>query len=527
MQSEPPLVTVGIPTFNRVNGLESTLQCMIGQTYKQLDIVVSDNCSTDPAVARLLEQYAAKDSRIRYFIQENNISIVPNFQFLLHQAKGEYFLWAADDDKWDENFIAVCVRALEQNPEAVLAIGNVKITDRNNVGSDAKLTHGFMQKSLYSRMFMFTQAAMESKYFFCGLYRTSAVKNIPFENNWGGDHMFLLEAISKGGFMYLARQTNFYYFRGGSSSSSEKIKKAFDIQRNFFYTEGYVFRYAWYHCRFSHLNVGQKILLIFVNTAGLLFNEDRILYYALIKKPFMDLKRLISGRIRGSRHLPTYSQDGLTTLHNNGFMKDPEFIRAETAGAATGSWKNIHWRVHTILWAADHCKKIEGDFVECGTNKGGFAKAICTYIDINNTGKRFYLLDTFNGLSEDLLTKEEKLAGKKEHFASEYSDCYEEVKLTFADFPNVIIIKGTVPGTLPEVKTERVAFLSVDMNSVVPEIATLDFFWNKLSVGGMIVLDDYAFVTCDLQYLAFNQWAKGKGIRILTLATGQGLIVKQ
>ena len=223
----------------------------------------------------------------------------------------------------------------------------------------------------------------------------------------------------------------------------------------------------------------------------------------------------------------TYNQDGLTTVHNNGFMLEPDFIKAEQAGAATGSWADIHWRVHTILWAACHCKDVEGDFAECGTNKGGFARAIIEYLDFGKMNKKFYLLDTFEGLAEELLTKEEIATGKKEHFAGVYASCYEEVKRTFASFPNVIIIKGMVPGILPGVKSEKIAFLSIDMNSLVPEIAALNYFWDKLSAGGMIVLDDYAYVTCDLQYDAQNQWAREKGIKILTLPTGQGLILKQ
>jgi O-methyltransferase len=226
------------------------------------------------------------------------------------------------------------------------------------------------------------------------------------------------------------------------------------------------------------------------------------------------------------KHRPTYSQDGLTTLHNNGFMKEPDFMRAENIGAATGSWSNIHWRVHTILWAAHQCATIEGDFVECGTNKGGFSRAIVDYIDFTTIGKNFYLLDTFEGLVDNLLSEDEKRIGRREHFEGVYKECYNEVKQTFASFPFVKIIKGIVPDTLAQVPSEKLAFLSIDMNSVTPEISALNYFWDKISKGGMIVLDDYAYVTCDLQYKAHNTWAKQKGIKILTLPTGQGLIVK-
>jgi O-methyltransferase len=222
----------------------------------------------------------------------------------------------------------------------------------------------------------------------------------------------------------------------------------------------------------------------------------------------------------------TYNQDGLTTIHNNGFMYDANFVKAEAAGAATGSWSKIHWRVHTILWAANQCLQVEGDFVECGTNKGGFARAIVEYADLAKANKNFYLLDTFEGLADELLTDKEKAAGKKEHFENEYKDCYTQVVQTFNNFPFVKIVKGMVPDTLAQVPSNKIAFLSIDMNNIVPEIAALNYFWDKLSKGGIIVLDDYAYATCDLQYEAHNAWAAEKGIKILSLPTGQGLIVK-
>lgn len=527
MQKQLPLVTVGIPTYNRVTGLERTLLCIRGQTYSNIEIIISDNCSTDNNVLPLLQKHASLDDRVKFYVQEKNISIVPNFQFLLNKASGKYFMWAADDDYWDANFIEACVKGLEENEDAVLCIGDIKIINLANEQKATSLRQGFMQSNLYSRLFHWVRSDGETKYFFCGLYRSSAIKNISFQNNWGGDHMFLLETITKGKFLYINGAANFYYFRGGSSTTQERIRKAFNIKSKYFYTEAYILRYVWYHFRFAHLSIVEKAGLFFTNAAGLLFNKDKILYYALIKKPFMDLKRFFAGKL-GSRFKPepTYNQDGLTTVHNNGFMYEPDFIKAEMAGAATGSWNNIHWRVHTILWAANHCINILGDFVECGTNKGGFAKAIITYINFEGTGKLFYLLDTFAGLSESLLTEEEKAIGRKEHFENVYKDCYEEVLQTFSSYSFIKIIKGRVPDTLEMVKSEKIAFLSIDMNSVVPEIAALNFFWDKLVAGGIIVLDDYAYVTCDLQYKAHNDWAKTKGIKILTLPTGQGLIIK-
>lgn len=527
MSSNNPLVTVGIPTFNRPEGLESTLKCILGQTYKNLEIIVSDNCSTDSRVEEVVNKYTAVDSRVSFFKQAQNISIVPNFQFLLDKASGEYFMWAADDDSWDENFIETCLDGLERNEDAVLCIGNVKIVNLKAEHTDTALDRGFMQSNLYRRFFEWIKSSGETKYFFCGLYRTKIAQKIKFPGYWGGDHMFLLELLSYGKFLFLQSQTTFYYFRGGSSTNADRIKKAFNVKSRYFYSEAYVFRYIYQHMGFSNLSFLQKFFLLLVNSVALVFNTDKILYYALIKKVFMDFKNKIK-KLLGSRrkHKLSYNQDGLSTVHNAGFMKDPEFAAAERQGAQTGSWSNIHWRVHTILWAANHCLKIPGDFVECGTNKGGFAKAILSYVNLNQSGKKFYLLDTFEGLDASQLTAEELDAGKKEHFENVYLNCYEQVVQTFSAYPYVKIIKGRVPDTLSQVDAGQISFLSIDMNAVVPEIEALNFFWDKLSTGGIVVLDDYGYVTCDSQYKAHNEWAKSKGVKILTIPTGQGLIIK-
>lgn len=98
--TEGPLVSVGIPCYNRPEGLRRTLECIIGQTYLNLEIIVSDNCSPDPEVERVGRGFANKDLRVQYYRQNMNDGPMPNFQFVLEKATGEYFMWAADDDLW-------------------------------------------------------------------------------------------------------------------------------------------------------------------------------------------------------------------------------------------------------------------------------------------------------------------------------------------------------------------------------------------------------------------------------------------
>ncbi len=222
----------------------------------------------------------------------------------------------------------------------------------------------------------------------------------------------------------------------------------------------------------------------------------------------------------------TYNTDSLVTSNNADFIKAPRFAAAYAAAAATNPWEGftLQWRVYVVCWFANQAKHLEGDFVECGVNTGAYARAVVEYTNFNTTGKVFYLLDTFGGLVEDLVSEEEKNSGIAQYFGT-YQNVYDQVKATFKDF-NVKIIKGPVPDTLSLVGAERIAYLSIDMNCVAPEIAAINFFWDKLVPGAVVILDDYGFPMHIHQKIAFDEFAQNKGIEILSLPTGQGIIIK-
>lgn len=220
-----------------------------------------------------------------------------------------------------------------------------------------------------------------------------------------------------------------------------------------------------------------------------------------------------------------FSEDGLQTVHNCDFLNSPRFISAYQAGENTGSWGGwqLRWRAHVVLWAAAHAYALEGDFVECGVNKGGFARMIIEYLCQWDGSRQFFLFDTFEGFSADLLSEQEKQTVAKNY---KYEQCLVEVQNTFAAFPFVKIIPGKVPDTLHSIDISRVAFLSIDMNCVAPEIASLRFFWPKLTAGATVLLDDYGFSMHHEQKTAFDQLAKEIGVPILSLPTGQGMLLK-
>jgi hypothetical protein len=223
----------------------------------------------------------------------------------------------------------------------------------------------------------------------------------------------------------------------------------------------------------------------------------------------------------------TYKENGLFTVVNCDFLSEPRFQEAYRLGEQTGSWGQytIRWRAYVVCWAAYHASRLEGDFVECGVNLGGYSRAAMHFTDFPRLGKTFYLLDTFRGLEDKLISDAERKLGVAELYKDYYHECYEEVSKTFAGFP-VVLVRGVVPDTLPQVKTSKVCYLSIDMNCAAPEIAAAEYFWDKLVPGAVMVLDDYGWDPHIMQKLAFDRFAAERGVMVLGLPTGQGLIFK-
>jgi hypothetical protein len=246
-----------------------------------------------------------------------------------------------------------------------------------------------------------------------------------------------------------------------------------------------------------------------------------------IQFPLPDGRELVYGPL-------TYNADGMATSHNCEFLNDPDFLRvyseAVDSGHKFGEGKPLHieFRAHVNLWAAKHGANLEGDFVECGVNTGIFSSICMKMMHFEKmTDRRWFLLDTYCGIATELLTEEERRLNIEQK-NSRYFDCYEIAKKVFAPYPNAILVRGRIPDILPQVTSEKIAYLAIDLNNVVPEIAAGDYFWDRLVPGAIIVLDDYAYGTCShiCQKRGWDSFAAARNCTILTLPTGQGVLVK-
>jgi hypothetical protein len=243
--------------------------------------------------------------------------------------------------------------------------------------------------------------------------------------------------------------------------------------------------------------------------------------------------RAIYGVVRGAAPA-AYAQDGLISVHSHAFMHESKFIRAYARGIkAIGGIDSYqwHWRIHIGLWAAQVASRLQGDFVECGVNKGFLSSAIMDFLDWNSLDRDFYLLDTFSGLDDRLVSDRERKGGVLQKNAEDlqsgfYISGADSVRANFAQWPRAHIVEGAIPDTLGQVKARQIAYLHLDMNCAPPEVAALTYFWEHLVAGAPVLLDDYAYLGYTEQRLAMDAFAQTHSVAICSLPTGQGLLIK-
>ncbi|MEV4596442.1 glycosyltransferase family A protein [Amycolatopsis sp. NPDC049253] len=128
--STVPRLTIGLPVYNGEEFLGEALDALLGQTYEDFELVISDNASAD-GTEEICRQYARKDSRIRYVRQARNIGATPNHNVLLDMARGELFKWASHDDLYGRELLAKCIAVLDERPEVIVAHSHQAIIDEN------------------------------------------------------------------------------------------------------------------------------------------------------------------------------------------------------------------------------------------------------------------------------------------------------------------------------------------------------------------------------------------------------------
>lgn len=215
--SDFPLVSVGLPTYNRPEGLRKCLEYLIAQTYPNFEVIISDNCSSDPAVQDIIVQFAANDKRIKHFRQTENIGLEGNFNYVFSQSAAPYFMWMSDDDYFDKDYIEKCVNFLEANPGYILCSGVAKyysgdkfLFEENMFKVDEELSR--------KRVFKYFSKVGKNGNFY-GVFKRSLADREPIGKYIGCDWVFMGRLAIMGKLSFI---NSTYYYRSADGHSTTR-----------------------------------------------------------------------------------------------------------------------------------------------------------------------------------------------------------------------------------------------------------------------------------------------------------------
>ena len=148
-----PLVTIGMPIYNEERFLEQALDSLRAQDYENIQILISDNASTD-STGDICSRAAEQDDRVQYSRASENIGAAANFRRVVEMAEGTYFMWAAGHDEWSADLISSSVEILDSEKTATIAFASSYWMDeagnRSDRDTDYPDTRG---KSVFARFF--------------------------------------------------------------------------------------------------------------------------------------------------------------------------------------------------------------------------------------------------------------------------------------------------------------------------------------------------------------------------------------
>lgn len=193
-----PLVSIGVPVRNEERFLAQALESLLNQQYPNMEIIISDNASTD-ATGEIARTFSVERNNVHYSRRDPGIGPAENFNHAVTRASGKYFMWASGHDLWSSNYIQACVQALEQNRNACIAYGLCHVIDETDRKSGIEFgcydTRGM---DSVSRFFTTFWGSMNPVY---GLHRRENLLRNPLPNIVGGDLVLLSHLSLKGEFV--------------------------------------------------------------------------------------------------------------------------------------------------------------------------------------------------------------------------------------------------------------------------------------------------------------------------------------
>ena len=243
--SRNQLVSIGLPVYNGEPFLRQAIESLLAQSYKNIELVISDNCSTDLTKDICLE-YAVNDKRVKYYRNNINIGPIANFNKVFKLSKGNFFMWGSHDDYWAPHYIRSCIMGFNKSDKIALVgskcnqvdstSGCCVLTDEGLSTIDLKDDKRFKQYKLM----LHNRKNVNS--IFYGIFKREYLEPImPMINVIASDHLLLAELSLQYEFLTLPSVLMFKR-KGGISKSLKSIARSLEINSLLFVNFPYLIR---------------------------------------------------------------------------------------------------------------------------------------------------------------------------------------------------------------------------------------------------------------------------------------------
>lgn len=196
MEHNAPLASIGLPTYNRVDQLRHAVGSVLAQDYPNIELVVSDNASTD-GTQEWCEELSRRDNRVRYIRQQTNIGLTANYAAVFREARGEFYMAFADDDWLDASYVSQCVQALIAHPDYANVSGTVRMFRGQDYLFDGQPDNA-LQERAQDRIVHYLRRVVENGSIYGVMRRDTIAALPPMPNMIGGDWMYIASIALRG-----------------------------------------------------------------------------------------------------------------------------------------------------------------------------------------------------------------------------------------------------------------------------------------------------------------------------------------
>jgi len=276
-------VRIGIPVYNEEKNLLTILKSLKNQSYKNFEVIISDNLSTDNT-KKIATEFCKKNKKFFYFEQKKKITSFENFNFVFRNCNTKYFFWNSGHDWRSKNFIKNCISFMEKDKNIVLSYSRTKIA-KNNKFVECSNEIKNLNESEYIKFFK----NFNYNYYIYGMIRTKILKKINLFQNFIGSDVVMVIKISKFGKIKYIKNAQTIFGNQDNNSWKNYYQKHLGISKyNLFYDLNFVYfkkiLFALNSLNFSFLTYFRLSYIFFLkNIMNCFFYMKEIISYKIKK----------------------------------------------------------------------------------------------------------------------------------------------------------------------------------------------------------------------------------------------------